>query len=190
MGLRQLLVTCIKWDQFLVWCWRIIFTSISPWRFRTLYLRLWSCGSHMWQWAVCVHGTYKKNLESIVEHGLKRMKRLHVHFSCGLPTDGEVISGKIHIRSWICCHLQNSQVHAFVVNPPTQFFFLWLEYSSWSGRTVTWCTFNNHSLQFLWFWAFWSAFFLWPLISNSYQQRTLAFQHFSWTKTVLVCSGD
>ncbi|XP_049388440.1 uncharacterized protein LOC125852800 [Solanum stenotomum] len=42
---------------------------------------------------VCVHGTYKKYLESILEHGLKRMKRLHVHFSCGLPTDGEVISG-------------------------------------------------------------------------------------------------
>ncbi|KAL2250931.1 tRNA 2'-phosphotransferase 1 [Sesamum indicum] len=42
---------------------------------------------------VCVHGTYKKNLESILEVGLKRMKRLHVHFSCGLPTDGEVISG-------------------------------------------------------------------------------------------------
>ncbi|KAK6142899.1 hypothetical protein DH2020_023247 [Rehmannia glutinosa] len=42
---------------------------------------------------VCVHGTYKKNLESILEGGLKRMKRLHVHFSCGLPTDGEVISG-------------------------------------------------------------------------------------------------
>ncbi|KAK4397480.1 tRNA 2'-phosphotransferase 1 [Sesamum angolense] len=41
----------------------------------------------------CVHGTYKKNLESILEAGLKRMKRLHVHFSCGLPTDGEVISG-------------------------------------------------------------------------------------------------
>ncbi|XP_031737635.1 tRNA 2'-phosphotransferase 1 isoform X2 [Cucumis sativus] len=42
---------------------------------------------------VCVHGTYKKNLESILDSGLKRMKRLHVHFSCGLPTDGEVISG-------------------------------------------------------------------------------------------------
>ncbi|KAL2514971.1 RNA 2'-phosphotransferase [Forsythia ovata] len=43
--------------------------------------------------SVCVHGTYKKNLESILEHGLKRMKRLHVHFSCGLPTDGDIISG-------------------------------------------------------------------------------------------------
>nr|GMD45409.1 tRNA 2'-phosphotransferase 1 isoform X1 [Ipomoea batatas] len=42
---------------------------------------------------VCVHGTYNKNLELILEQGLKRMKRLHVHFSCGLPTDGEVISG-------------------------------------------------------------------------------------------------
>ncbi|KAL0666148.1 hypothetical protein Bca4012_028852 [Brassica carinata] len=41
---------------------------------------------------VCVHGTYK-NLESILASGLKRMNRLHVHFSCGLPTDGEVISG-------------------------------------------------------------------------------------------------
>ncbi|RDX79960.1 tRNA 2'-phosphotransferase 1, partial [Mucuna pruriens] len=42
---------------------------------------------------VCVHGTYRKNLEAILESGLKRMKRLHVHFSRGLPTDGEVISG-------------------------------------------------------------------------------------------------
>ncbi|KAI5679739.1 hypothetical protein M9H77_00966 [Catharanthus roseus] len=42
---------------------------------------------------VCVHGTYKRYLESILEQGLKRMKRLHVHFSCGIPTDGEVISG-------------------------------------------------------------------------------------------------
>ncbi|GMI75845.1 embryo defective 1067, 2' tRNA phosphotransferase [Hibiscus trionum] len=43
----------------------------------------------------CIHGTYKRNLESILESGLKRMKRLHVHFSSGLPTDGEVISGEI-----------------------------------------------------------------------------------------------
>ncbi|KAF5731659.1 tRNA 2'-phosphotransferase 1-like isoform X1 [Tripterygium wilfordii] len=42
---------------------------------------------------VCVHGTYKKNLDSILESGLGHMQRLHVHFSCGLPTDGEVISG-------------------------------------------------------------------------------------------------
>ncbi|KAF8057304.1 hypothetical protein N665_1261s0007 [Sinapis alba] len=42
---------------------------------------------------VCVHGTYRKNLESILAFGLKRMNRLHVHFSCGLPTDSEVISG-------------------------------------------------------------------------------------------------
>ncbi|KAG4210979.1 hypothetical protein ERO13_A02G078703v2, partial [Gossypium hirsutum] len=44
---------------------------------------------------VCVHGTYKRNLESILESGLKRMKRLHVHFSSGLPTDGEVISDEM-----------------------------------------------------------------------------------------------
>lgn len=42
---------------------------------------------------VCVHGTYKNNLQSILDSGLKRMERLHVHFSSGLPTDGEVISG-------------------------------------------------------------------------------------------------
>ncbi|KAK1262545.1 hypothetical protein QJS04_geneDACA020527 [Acorus gramineus] len=43
--------------------------------------------------AVCVHGTYRKNLDSILQSGLNRMTRLHVHFSSGLPTDGEVISG-------------------------------------------------------------------------------------------------
>ncbi|KAG6784435.1 hypothetical protein POTOM_010128 [Populus tomentosa] len=43
--------------------------------------------------SVCVHGTYKKNLDSILESGLKRMQRLHVHFSSGLPTDVGVISG-------------------------------------------------------------------------------------------------
>ncbi|KAI3918277.1 hypothetical protein MKX01_041597 [Papaver californicum] len=42
---------------------------------------------------VCVHGTYKRNLESILKSGLKRMERLHVHFSSGMPTDGEVVSG-------------------------------------------------------------------------------------------------
>lgn len=44
---------------------------------------------------VCVHGTYRKNLESILQSGLKRMERLHIHFACGLPTDGEVISGML-----------------------------------------------------------------------------------------------
>ncbi|CAI8600811.1 unnamed protein product [Vicia faba] len=44
------------------------------------------------EFPVCVHGTYRRNLDSILSSGLKRMKRLHVHFSCGLPTDG-VISG-------------------------------------------------------------------------------------------------
>ncbi|CAM0912601.1 unnamed protein product [Alopecurus aequalis] len=43
--------------------------------------------------SVCVHGTYRKNLDSILRSGLKRMERLHVHFSSGLPSDGEVISG-------------------------------------------------------------------------------------------------
>ncbi|KAJ6884470.1 tRNA 2'-phosphotransferase 1-like [Populus alba x Populus x berolinensis] len=42
---------------------------------------------------VCVHGTPKKNLDSILEYGLKRMQILHVHFSSGLPTGVEVISG-------------------------------------------------------------------------------------------------
>ncbi|XP_062233673.1 uncharacterized protein LOC133930913 isoform X1 [Phragmites australis] len=43
--------------------------------------------------SVCVHGTYRKNLDSILQSGLKCMARLHVHFSSGLPSDGEVISG-------------------------------------------------------------------------------------------------
>ncbi|KAL5665672.1 hypothetical protein ACJX0J_025780, partial [Zea mays] len=43
--------------------------------------------------SVCVHGTYRKNLDSILQFGLKRMARLHIHFSSGLPSDGEVTSG-------------------------------------------------------------------------------------------------
>ncbi|KAG6474160.1 hypothetical protein ZIOFF_068084 [Zingiber officinale] len=36
----------------------------------------------------------RRNLESILQSGLKRMTRLHVHFSSGLPSDGEVISAR------------------------------------------------------------------------------------------------
>lgn len=42
---------------------------------------------------VCVHGTYRKNLESIFKTGLSRMKRRHVHFATGLPHDDGVVSG-------------------------------------------------------------------------------------------------
>ena len=45
--------------------------------------------------AVCVHGTYRKKLRLILQSGLNRMTRLHVHFSSGLPSDGEVISGML-----------------------------------------------------------------------------------------------
>ncbi|XP_057532434.1 uncharacterized protein LOC130810408 isoform X1 [Amaranthus tricolor] len=45
---------------------------------------------------VCIHGTYKRLLEPILSSGLKRMNRLHVHFSHGLPSQGEVISGMRH----------------------------------------------------------------------------------------------
>lgn len=51
--------------------------------------------------AVCVHGTYKKSLQSILDSGLKRMQRLHVHFSSGLPTDGEVISGEALMKVFL-----------------------------------------------------------------------------------------
>ncbi|CAL5082669.1 unnamed protein product [Urochloa decumbens] len=43
--------------------------------------------------SVCVHGTFRSRLGSILQSGLNRMERLHVHFSSGLPSDGEVISG-------------------------------------------------------------------------------------------------
>uniref|UniRef100_A0A453DWM8 2'-phosphotransferase n=2 Tax=Aegilops tauschii subsp. strangulata TaxID=200361 RepID=A0A453DWM8_AEGTS len=47
--------------------------------------------------SVCVHGTYRKNVDSILKHGLKRMARLHVHFSSGLPSDGGVISDEMKL---------------------------------------------------------------------------------------------
>ena len=63
---------------------------------------------------MCVHGTYKKNLDSILESGLKRMQRLHVHFSSGLPTDGQVISGKLHEET---CFLSCSfDIHGFMIS--------------------------------------------------------------------------
>lgn len=42
---------------------------------------------------VCVHGTYKECLQQILEGGLKRMKRNHIHFAMGMPNTGEVMSG-------------------------------------------------------------------------------------------------
>ncbi|CAL6081534.1 RNA_2'-phosphotransferase [Hexamita inflata] len=41
----------------------------------------------------CIHGTYKKYLDSILESGLKPMKRSHVHCAFGLPGDPNVKSG-------------------------------------------------------------------------------------------------
>jgi hypothetical protein len=43
----------------------------------------------------------QKNLDSILQYRLKRMARLHVHFSSGLPLDGEVISGMISFFRYI-----------------------------------------------------------------------------------------
>ncbi|EGC37728.1 hypothetical protein DICPUDRAFT_46322 [Dictyostelium purpureum] len=40
-----------------------------------------------------VHGTYKKHLKSILENGLQKMERNHIHFAVGLPGEGQVISG-------------------------------------------------------------------------------------------------
>ncbi|XP_024539348.1 putative tRNA 2'-phosphotransferase isoform X2 [Selaginella moellendorffii] len=42
---------------------------------------------------VCIHGTYKHALPSILESGLKVMGRNHVHFATGLPDENGVISG-------------------------------------------------------------------------------------------------
>lgn len=42
---------------------------------------------------ICVHGSYKKHLESIRRNGLSRMHRVHIHFATGLPTDNRVING-------------------------------------------------------------------------------------------------
>lgn len=42
---------------------------------------------------VCIHGTYKSVLPLILEHGLNRMKRNHIHMAGGIPGDDGVISG-------------------------------------------------------------------------------------------------
>lgn len=42
---------------------------------------------------LCVHGTYKKIISTILETGLKPMSRTHIHFASGYPEDNGVISG-------------------------------------------------------------------------------------------------
>ena len=42
---------------------------------------------------VCVHGTYRAFLPLILENGLNRMKRNHIHMAVGIPGESEVISG-------------------------------------------------------------------------------------------------
>lgn len=45
------------------------------------------------QYPMVVHGTYKKNWDSIRKTGLNPMSRNHVHFATGFPKSDEVISG-------------------------------------------------------------------------------------------------
>jgi len=43
---------------------------------------------------ICVHGTYKKVLPLVLQTGLSRMGRNHIHFAPGLASEnGGVISG-------------------------------------------------------------------------------------------------
>eukprot|EP00850_Spirogloea_muscicola_P012095 SM000077S21569 [mRNA] locus=s77:274061:276126:- [translate_table: standard] len=42
---------------------------------------------------VCVHGTFSRYVESIMNTGLNRMARNHIHFAKGLPKEAGVISG-------------------------------------------------------------------------------------------------
>ncbi|XP_012572100.1 uncharacterized protein [Cicer arietinum] len=81
---------------------------------------------------VCVHGTYRRNLDSILASGLKRMKRLHVHFSCGLPTDGEVISGmRRDVNVLIFLDVRKALVEGFEGVVPHKYF---QKIESWPGR--------------------------------------------------------
>lgn len=49
--------------------------------------------TNMDQYPIVCHGTYAKYLPSIVEKGLLKMDRTHIHFAKGLPKDEGVISG-------------------------------------------------------------------------------------------------
>lgn len=42
---------------------------------------------------VCIHGTYKACLPLILENGLNKMQRNHIHMAAGLPGEDGVISG-------------------------------------------------------------------------------------------------
>lgn len=42
---------------------------------------------------LCIHGTYQKNLPSIMKNGLSRMSRNHIHFARGMFGDKNVTSG-------------------------------------------------------------------------------------------------
>jgi len=42
---------------------------------------------------LAIHGTYLSLWDTIAKEGLKTMSRNHVHFSCGLLGDKQVISG-------------------------------------------------------------------------------------------------
>lgn len=66
--------------------------------------------------AVCVHGTYRRHLDSIFRQGLipggGRIQRNHVHFSCCEPGDGRVISGmrtNCEVAIWINLPLAMSE---------------------------------------------------------------------------------
>lgn len=41
----------------------------------------------------CIHGTYRRHLSSILEHGLLRGTRHHIHFASGMAYDTSVRSG-------------------------------------------------------------------------------------------------
>ena len=41
---------------------------------------------------ICIHGTYKAALPIIMETGLNKMKRNHIHMAVGIPGEDEVIT--------------------------------------------------------------------------------------------------